>query len=199
MNIQEIITNRKIKQIIKILLFSIISIILMIVVIEKNIKKLKEYSIKKEDQNIKINLAKTPRTNYPKTETIWANIEIPSVKINTSVYRGENIDYLNYGAMHHKESYFPTEGGTILIVGNDKYFKNLKDVKEKDEINIKTVYGTYKYKVIKTSIKNAEKFGNELEITNSEEKLILYTTYPDIPGYKSDRFIVYASLVGEAK
>ena len=171
----------------------------MIVVIEKNIKKLKKNSIKKEDQNIKINLAKTPRTNYPKTETIWANIEIPSVKINTSVYRGENIDYLNYGAMHHKESYFPTEGGTILIAGNDKYFKNLKDVKEKDEKNIKKVYGTYKYKVIKTSIKNAEKFGNELEITNSEEKLILYTTYPDIPGYKSDRFIVYASLVGEAK
>ena len=185
-------TQKEKKQITKILLFSIISIIIVISIIKYNIK----LEAKSQEQNIKIELSKAERGNYPEKGAMWGIIEIPSIKLNVNVYRGESLEY---GALHHKESYFPADGGTILIVGTDKYFKNLPNVKINDIITIETLYGKYKYKIEKTEVKNAEKFGKELKITNKEEKLILYTTYPDIPGYKSDRFIVYANLVGDNK
>ena len=80
----------------------------------------------------------------------------------------------------------------ILITGNNTYLKNLSKLKAKDEIIIKTTYGTYKYKVEKTRIKNADELSNSLEIKNNEESLILYTTYPETKGYKADRLVVYA-------
>lgn len=186
------IKQKRKKQLLKILLFSIVSIIIGIIIVKCNIKKVEKI----QNQDIKIELSKQERTNYPETGAMWGIIDIPSVKINVNVYRGESLEY---GAQHHKESYFPSDGGTILIVGTDKYFKNLPNIKINDQITIKTLYGTYKYKVEKTEVKNATKLGNELKITSKEEKLILYTTYPDIPGYKSDRFVVYASLVGDNK
>ena len=195
MNAKEIIKSKKIKQLIKILLFSIISLIVVIIVIKYNIKKIE----KEEVENIKVELSKKPRETYPQTEAMWGELEIQSVKINANIYRGESDELLNHGLLHHKESYFPSDGGTILIVGTNKYLKNLSNVKVKDQITVKTLYGTYKYKVEKTEIKNAQKLGSELTVTNKEEKLILYTTYPDIPGYKSERFVVYASLVGDNK
>ena len=182
----EMIKNNKIKDSIKILISTIISISLIVLV--SNNLKIKD----KADQNFKISLKKTERSNYPKSETIWAILEIPSLKIKTNVYRGESNDLLNYGALHHRESYFPTDGGTILIAGNNKDFKNLSKVKANEQIILKTLYGTYKYKIEKTRIKNAEVLSNELEIKSDEEKLIIYTPYPDTAGYKSDRLVVYA-------
>lgn len=181
----KILENNKIKMIIKILIPTIISVSLIILLLNKiNV-------IKTGDQQVKINLDKKERSSYPKTEALWATLEIPSLKIKTNIYRGEEA-LLNYGLLHHKESYFPGDKGTILIAGNNTYLKNLSKLKAKDEIIIKTTYGTYKYKVEKTRIKNADELSNSLEIKNNEESLILYTTYPETKGYKADRLVVYA-------
>ena len=181
----EILQNKKIEMIIKTLIPVVISVILIIVGLRIiNIKKL-------EDQQVKINIDKKERSNYPKIEGVWATLEIPSLKIKTNIYRGEET-LLNYGLLHHKESYFPGDNGTILITGNNEYLKNISKLKSKDEIIIRTVYGTYKYKVEKTRIKNAEEFSKSLEIKNNEESLILYTTYPETKGYKTDRLVIYA-------
>ena len=180
-----ILQNRIIKMIIKTLIPVVISVILIIIGLRIiNIKKI-------EEQQVKINIEKKERTNYPKLEGVWGTLEIPSLKIKTNIYRG-NEKLLNYGLLHHKESYFPGDKGTILIMGNNEYLKNISKLKTKDEIIIKTVYGTFKYKVEKTRIKNAEEFSNSLEIKNNEESLILYTTYPDTKGYKTDRLVIYA-------
>ena len=185
MNIQELINKKNAKNIIKTLIPTLISIILIIVLIPKvNIKD-------KENQNIKININKKERSNYPSTETAWASLEIPTLKIKTNVYRG-NEEYLKYGVLHHKESYFPADGGTIVLVGNNTYLKNLSKLKANDKITLKTLYGTYTYKVEKTRVKSADVLSNELEIKNNEEKLILYAPYPETEGYKSDRLVVYA-------
>ena len=185
MNIENILENNKIKMIIKILISTVLSLSVIVILLSKiNIKKI-------EEQKVKINFSKNIRSNYPKTEAVWAVLEIPSLKIKTNVYRGED-NMLNYGALHHKESYFPKDGGTIVIAGNNTYLKNLSKLKTKDEIIIKTIYGTYKYKVEKTRIKNADELSNLLEIKNNEESLILYTAYPETKGYKADRLVVYA-------
>ena len=186
MNIQELLKNKKIKQAIKILFSTIISTTLIFIIIGKiNIKN-------KEEQNVKVNFKKDARANYPKTETIWATLEIPTLKINTNVYRGESEDYLNYGVLHHKESYFPKDGGTIVIAGDNTYLKDLSKIKTNDKIILRTMYGTYTYKVEKTRIKSVDVFSNELEIVSDEEKLILYAPYPETEGYKGDRLVVYA-------
>ncbi len=172
--------NTKTKEIIKILLFSLISIILA-VSFAKNIFKNNEIKIK----DLKINLDKEPRSNYPKTESMWGTIEIPSVKIKTNLYKGSD-ELLKYGALHHNETYFPTDNKAILIAASQQYFKNLDKVKQNDVIELKTIYGTYKYKVIKTRIRKVETLKNEVNNIN-EETLILYTNLNE-----SERIVVYA-------
>lgn len=185
MNIEKILQNKKLKIIIKLLVPTALSLMLIIIVknkvITRNIKN-------KED---KIEISKSNRTNYPKAKTIWAILEIPSVRIKTNVYMGDN-ELLDFGASHHQESYFPKDGGTILIAGNSAYFKNLSKTKQNDEIILKTMYGTYKYKIEKIRIKNQEELSKSIEIKNNEEKLILYTLYPKQTGYKNEKIVVYA-------
>ena len=189
----EIIKDKQKMQIIKTILFSIITVLLISAIIKTNIH------IKNNDtEEVKISVEKEKRGSYPKTEMVWGTLEIPSLKIKSDIYRGSD-ELLKYGLLHHNESYFPSDGGTILIAGNNKYLKNLSEIKINDKITINTTYGSYKYKVEKTEIKNSKKLSAELEISSKEEKLIIYTTYPEIKGYKSERFVVYASLVGDNK
>lgn len=172
--------NIEIKKIIKTLLFSLISIILVVFLIKINLKT-KNINTK----NIKIDLDKESRSNYPKTESLWGIIEIPSVKIKTNLYKGSD-ELLKFGALHHNETYFPSDGKAILIGASNEYFKNLDKVKKNDKIELKTIYGTYKYKVYKTRIRNVEYLKKEID-TFDTETLILYTNLNE-----TERVVVYA-------
>lgn len=164
-----------------------------------NIAIVENTSSKKKD--IKINVEKKTLSEYPSFGDIWAKLEIPSVDIKVNVYQGDTLDILKYGVGHHSGSFFPGEGGTILIAGHNskKDFMDLTKTSEGDEIIIKAVYGTYTYKIYKTEVKKAKQLNEELRLTQDKELLMLYTCYPvDSPGYKSNRFVVYASLEGES-
>ena len=156
--------------------------------------------IENKDKNIKINIEEKRLTEYPNFGEIWGSLEIPSVGINVNIYHGETLDLLKYGAGHHTGTYFPGEGGTIIIAAHNTegYFMSLPNVNIGDEIVINAVYGTYRYKIDRTEIVNAKVLGDNLQINKDSEILMLYTCYPvDTPGFKSDRFVVYASLVGD--
>lgn len=152
-------------------------------------------------RNIKINTVTKKLTEYPLYGEIWARIEIPSVKIESNVYHGDNLELLKYGVGHHSGSYFPGEGGTIIIPGHNssRDFQRLTKTNKGDQIIIKAIYGTYTYEILSSEILEAKDFNNKLSINQKEELLILYTCYPvDTPGYKSQRYIVYAKLVGDS-
>ena len=152
------------------------------------------------DREIKINKIEKRLVNYPMHGEWFGSVVIPSVKINLKLYHGETLEVLRYGAGHHGGSYFPGEGGTIIIAAHNDYgmFYNLPKVKVGDIVEIKTVYGDYKYEVFKTEIANAKKLGENLKIKTDSEEIMLYTCYPvNTPGYKSNRFVVYGKLVGE--
>ena len=154
----------------------------------------------RKNSNIKFNKEKRKLTEYPLYGEIWAKIEIPSADIESNVYHGDNLELLKYGVGHHSGSYFPGEGGTIIIPGHNssRDFQRLPLAKVGDKIKIKAVYGTYTYKIDSFEILEAKDFNNKLSINNDKEILIVYTCYPvDTPGYKSKRYIVYASLVGD--
>ena len=154
----------------------------------------------RKNSNIKMNNEKKKLTEYPLYGEIWAKIEIPTSDIEANVYHGDNLELLKYGVGHHGGSYFPGEGGTIIIPGHNssRDFQRLPLAKVGDKIIIKAVYGTYTYKIDSYEILEAKDFNKKLNINDKKEQLIVYTCYPvDTPGYKSKRYIVYASLVGD--
>lgn len=160
---------------------------------------LSESSSTKKD-NIKMDKIKKRLVEYPSYGDVFASIKIPSIKVDVNVYHGDALRLLKYGAGHHAGTYFPGEGGTILIAGHNTsgQFEKLPNVKVGDEITIKTIYGSYKYTITDTAILEASAFNKNLSINDNKEQLILYTCYPvNTPGFKTKRFIVYASLVGE--
>lgn len=160
----------------KVILFSLVIILLMTFIIKFN----KRINIK----NIKLDLDKELRENYPKEDSVYGTIEIPSLKTKVKLYKGSD-ELLKYGALHHRETNFPGEGKPILISSSSKYIKNLDKLKENDEIYIKTVYGDYKYKVVKTRIRKQEKI--EKDLNQKSELLILYTDLNE-----TERIVVYA-------
>lgn len=167
------------KSIIKVITFSLLLIIpIGLVSIGFRIK---EISIK----NIKVDLEKEERGNYPKEVSLWGNIEIPSIKVKTNLYKGSD-ELLKYGAIHHRETHFPSEGMPILIGASDVYFKNLNKLKSDDKIVVNTIYGTYKYKVIKVRVRTVEKLKEELN-NLKDETLILYSNLNE-----KERIVVYA-------
>lgn len=158
------------------------------------------YEYETREKDIKINKIEKRLTEYPSIGESFGSIKIPSVKIDIALYHGETLDVLKYGAGHHAGSYFPGEGGTIIIAAHNTYgqFYTLPKVKIGDEVIIKTTYGTYTYKITKTEIANADKLGENIHIYTDKETIMLYTCYPvETPGYKSNRFVAYGDLVGE--
>ena len=156
--------------------------------------------VENDYKDIKIDKINKKLNVYPNYGDKFGSIEIKKVGIDVVVYHGESLKILKYGLAHHAGSYFPGEGGTIIVAGHNTYgtFYNLPNVKENDIILFKTVYGEYEYRVIRTNVLNATKLDKELKINKDKEVLVLYTCYPvDTPGFKSNRFIVYAELVGD--
>lgn len=152
-------------------------------------------------KNIKIDNVKKRLVEYPNFGDIWARITIPTADIEANVYHGDTLDLLKYGVGHHAGTYFPGEGGTIIIAGHNssRDFQRLPKAKIGDEIVIKAVYGTYTYKIDSFEIIEAKALNEKLEINDEKEILLVYTCYPvDTPGYKSKRYVVYASLVGDS-
>ena len=168
------------KKVGKVSLFSIIVIILATAFLNINFR-----SNKINIDNIKIDLDKESRSNYPKTETLWGIINIPTVKIKTNLYRGTE-KLLEYGALHHNETYFPTDGKAIVISASNKYFKDIDKLKENDTIELNTIYGTYKYKVTKVRTRTINKLKQEINDIDTET-LILYTNLNE-----TERVVVYA-------
>ena len=154
-----------------------------------------------KNKNIQINTVTKRLIDYPNFGDIWARIIISSADIEANIYHGDTLDLLKYGVGHHAGSYFPGEGGTILIAGHNssRDFQRLPKAKIGDEIVIKAVYGTYTYKIDDFEIIEAKALNEKLEINDNKEILMVYTCYPvDTPGYKSKRYVVYASLVGDS-
>lgn len=152
------------------------------------------------ERDIKLDNIKKRLTAYPAYGDAFGTIKIPSVDIDVALYHGERLEVLIYGAGHHVGSYFPGEGGTIIIAGHNTWgqFYTLPNVKVGDEVIIETTYGKYTYEITSTEIEKASVLAENLHIYNDNETIMLYTCYPvETPGYKSERFVAYGKLVGD--
>ena len=142
--------------------------------------------------SVKMRLAK-----YPNYGTVWAHIIIPDIDVDIKVYQGDNLELIKYGAGHFIGSYFPGEGGTIVIDAHNSvyHFGKLTELEIGAQIIIDADYGEFTYEITSTNILKADEL-NVMPIQDDAEILMLYTCYPTSGfGYKYRRYVVYAKLV----
>ena len=150
-------------------------------------------------KDIKINTEKKRLTSYPEYGTKYGTLEIPSLGLNFNLYYGDSLDILVYGIGHSSGSYFPGEGGSIIMMGHNYagILKTLPELQMGEDIIITTSYGKFTYKADYTKIVYYENT-HELPIQEDEEILMLYTCWPvDGFGHSVDRYVVFANLVDQ--
>lgn len=135
--------------------------------------------------------------NYPTYGSKYATIKIPTIDVELPVYYGESYNILKSGIAHQSISYFPGEGGSILMAGHNfkAFLARLPEAQLGDIITIETSYGTFDYEIYDTKIVN-ETATDETPIQKENEVLYIYTCWPiNNIGHASQRYMVYANLV----
>jgi len=99
---------------------------------------------------------------------------------------------LRLGAGHIEGTPLPGEPGNIGIAGHrDTFFRELKDVRENDEIDLQTATGLFRYEV--DWVKVVAPDDNSVLATSTESALTLVTCYPFyLVGPAPNRFVVHA-------
>lgn len=155
--------------------------------------------LEQDNSNIKFNQAKKRLETYPSYGSIWANINIPSITVEAPIYHGDGLDIIKHGIGHYSGSYFPGEGGSIIFSAHnsEEHFKKLPNLQIGDEIYVNTVYGKYTYEVTSGQVIQATELSKYV-VNDLKEELIMYTCYPvDSFGYKTQRYVIFAKLVGD--
>ena len=163
--------------------------------IDTTISLLNKMSVKEVNrttEKINIDSGSKRLSSYPTYGEIFATIEIPTINVSANIIK-KNIG-------HYAGSYFPGEGGTIVLAAHNSqaHFGKLPDLKIGSKIIIKTSYGTYTYKVTTGQIIKATDLEKNMDIKDDKETLLMYTCYPvSIYGFKDKRYVITASLEGE--
>ncbi len=135
--------------------------------------------------------------NYPTYGTKYATLNISSINLSLPVYYGANYSILKSGIAHDDTSYFPGQGGSIIMAGHNfkTFLANLPKTQIGDTILLETTYGNFEYQIYDQKIVK-ETATNEVPIQKEKEVLMLYTCWPiNNIGHASERYVVYANLV----
>jgi len=126
-----------------------------------------------------------------------ARLEIPSVRLATTVLEGTDDGTLSRGSGHIEDTPFPGRAGNVGIAGHrDTVFRPLRHIRLGDEMNLTTADRVYHYKISKTLIVTPD----DVYVLDPTERptLTLVTCYPfDFIGHAPRRFIVQAALVSD--
>ena len=129
----------------------------------------------------------------PRSEgSLVGRIEIPRVGVSAIVLEGVENRTLRRGVGHIPETALPAAGGNVGLAGHrDSFFRGLKDVRKNDIITLKTLDGTFQYRVEWTRVVDPE--DTEVLADADEPALTLVTCYPFYyVGSAPQRFIVRA-------
>lgn len=120
-------------------------------------------------------------------------LSLPKIESELAIVEGTDPDELAKGVGHFKGSFYPEQGGQIVLSGHrDTVFKRVGELELGDELVMKMPYGETSYKIVNTKIVAADDT-SIITLQDQEEELILTTCYPF--GYIGDapeRYIIYA-------
>jgi sortase A len=133
----------------------------------------------------------------PAPGTWIARLEVPSVRLATTVLEGTDDGTLRRGSGHIEDTPFPGQTGNVGIAGHrDTVFRPLRHIHLGDEMKLTTADRVYHYKISKTLIVTPD----DVYVLDPTEQptLTLVTCYPfDFIGHAPRRFVVQAALVSD--
>jgi sortase A len=122
-------------------------------------------------------------------------IEIPRLGLSEVVMEGVDTITLRRAVGHIPGTAMPGDSGNVGLAGHrDTFFRSLKDVKIKDEIEVATGTGRFTYQVVSLRVVEPEEVG--VLAPSGENVLTLVTCYPFyFVGPAPKRWIVRARQV----
>jgi LPXTG-site transpeptidase (sortase) family protein len=144
-----------------------------------------------------IQLSKEPHDAQPKPTLkpgdVLGRLDIPSVGLSVAVLQGTSSRVLRRGPGHIEGTPLPGEPGNSGIAGHrDTFFRELKDIRRDDEIQLQTANGLFRYQVDWVKVVEPNDT-TVLEPSTPESTLTLVTCYPFyFVGSAPNRFVVRA-------
>lgn len=131
--------------------------------------------------------------------SLVGRIDIPRLDLSAVVFEGTSDDTLARGVGHLKGSAGPGEPGNLVLAGHrDTFFRELRNIRQGDEVNIMGPQGEFEYQVESTAIVEPDQ--TEVLKPGDGSTLTLITCYPfRYIGNAPQRFIVRAIKVGKAR
>ena len=141
-------------------------------------------------------LAKADRTRVGSAAiegSSLGQIEISSIGLKAMIEEGDNGRTLRRAVGHVPGTALPGRQGNVVLAGHrDTFFRPLRDIRKGDEITLKTLNGSYRYRVDFTEVVSPK----DIEVLGRSACpiLTLVTCYPFyFVGPAPKRFIVRAS------
>jgi sortase A len=131
--------------------------------------------------------------------SLVGRIDIPRLDLSAVVFEGTSDGTLARGVGHLSGSAGPGERGNLVLAGHrDTFFRDLRDIRQGDEVNIMGPQGQFEYQV--ESIAVVEPDQTEVLKPGDGSTLTLITCYPfRYIGNAPERFIVRATKVDKAR
>jgi sortase A len=122
-------------------------------------------------------------------------LSVPRLHLSAMVREGNDRDTLQLAIGHIPATALPGQAGNVGVAGHrDTFFRGLKDLQTKDEIQFSTTSGDYKYEVESLIIVEPDDVG--VLAPSSENVLTMVTCYPfSYIGAAPKRFVVRARQV----
>ena len=148
------------------------------------------------DNTDKIDVDKIYSTNYPSKGDVIGSLLIPSLNQDFPIIQGTGDEELKKGVGHFAQSVLPGQKDNSVLSGHrNTVFSELGDLIIGDNLIVKTIAGTFTYKVYGTRI--VDKDDKTVIVPTDNAILTLTTCYPfdGLDLDPSERYIVTASLV----
>ena len=115
----------------------------------------------------------------PSTGSRYGTIICSDIDLKAPLYYGDTDKILSRGAGQYTGSGLPGEGRIILAGAHDVgYFEVLENAKKGQEINVRTSYGDFVYRITDLRVEDVSYISaGDLKKADGE-KLVLYTCYP---------------------
>ena len=118
-----------------------------------------------------------PKARACREGSLIGRIEIPRLALSVVVVEGIDKTTLRRAVGHIPGTALPGEAGNVGLAGHrDTFFRPLKDLKIKDEIQFSTLKGNFKYQVESLRMVEPENVG--VLAPSGENVLTLVTCYP---------------------
>jgi sortase A len=122
-------------------------------------------------------------------------IEISTIGLEVMILEGTDDGTLRRGVGHIPGTSLPGQPGNVAIAGHrDTFFRPLRKIRKNDEITLRTLNGSYLYRVDSTQVVEPE----DIKVLDDSDEAILtlVTCYPfNFVGSAPKRFIVRAHRV----